>query len=142
MLAERLKSAQAILDQMGKPVAAEYKLDGERLQMHKDGEKVELFSRRLERITSNYPDVVSYVRSYVKSKRAVLEGEVVAINPNTGEYLPFQELMHRRRKHGIEEMMKQYPVAVNFFDALNVDGKDITGSRTSSAALSSRGWCR
>ena len=127
MLAERLKSAQAILDQIGKPVAAEYKLDGERLQMHKDGEKVELFSRRLERITSNYPDVVRYVKSYVKSRRAVLEGEVVAINPNTGEYLPFQELMHRRRKHGIEEMMKQYPVAVNFFDALNVDGKDITG---------------
>jgi len=127
MLAERLKSAQEILDQIGKPVAAEYKLDGERLQMHKDGEKVELFSRRLERITSNYPDVVRYVRSDVKSKRAVLEGEVVAINPNTGEYLPFQELMHRRRKHGIEEMMKQYPVAVNFFDALNVDGKDITG---------------
>jgi DNA ligase 1 len=127
MLAERLKSAQAIIDQIGKPVAAEYKLDGERLQMHKYGDKVELFSRRLERITSNYPDVVRYVRSYVKSKRAVLEGEVVAINADTGEYLPFQELMHRRRKHGIEEMMKQYPVAVNFFDALNVDGKDITG---------------
>jgi DNA ligase 1 len=127
MLAERLQSAQAILDQIGKPVAAEYKLDGERLQMHKDGEKVELFSRRLERITYNYPDVVRYVRTHVKSKRAVLEGEVVAINASTGEYLPFQELMHRRRKHGIEEMVKQYPVAVNFFDALYVDGKDITG---------------
>jgi DNA ligase-1 len=127
MLAERLQSAQAILDKIGKPVAAEYKLDGERLQMHKDGEKVELFSRRLERITYNYPDVVRYVKSHVKSKRAVLEGEVVAINANTGELLPFQELMHRRRKHGIEESMKQYPVAVNFFDALYVDGKDITG---------------
>ena len=127
MLAERLGSAQEILDQIGKPVAAEYKLDGERLQMHKGGEKVELFSRRLERITSNYPDVVRYVKSHVKSRRAVLEGEVVAINANTGEYLPFQELMHRRRKHGIEEMMKQYPVAVNFFDALYVDTKDITG---------------
>ena len=126
MLAERLQSAQAILDQIGKPVAAEYKLDGERLQMHKDGERVELFSRRLERITYNYPDVVRYVKGHVKSKRAILEGEVVAINASTGEYLPFQELMHRRRKHGIEEMMKQYPVAVNFFDALYVDGKDIT----------------
>ncbi len=127
MLAERLQSAQAILDKIGKPVAAEYKLDGERLQMHKDGEKVELFSRRLERITHNYPDVLEYVRNYVNAKRAILEGEVVAINANTGEYLPFQELMHRRRKHLVEEMMKQYPVAVNFFDALFVDGKDITG---------------
>ena len=65
--------------------------------MHKDGEKVELFSRRLERITYTYPDVVGYVKNNVKSKRAVLEGEVVAINPTTGEYLPFQDLMHRRR---------------------------------------------
>jgi DNA ligase-1 len=127
MLAERLGSAQEILDQIGKPVAAEYKLDGERLQMHKSAEKVELFSRRLERITGNYPDVVRFVKSHVKAKRAVLEGEVVAINANTGEYLPFQELMHRRRKHGIEETMRQYPVAVNFFDALYVDTKDITG---------------
>src|SRR4029077_19005142 len=71
MLAERPQSAQAILDQIGKPVAAEYKLDGERLQMHKDGEKVHLFSRRLERITHNYPDVVRYVKDHVKSKRAV-----------------------------------------------------------------------
>ena len=127
MLAERLESAQAIIDKIGPPVAAEYKLDGERLQMHKDGDKVEIFSRRLERITHNYPDVVEYVRMYVKPKRAVLEGEVVAVNPSTGEYLPFQELMHRRRKHGVEEMMKQYPVAVNFFDVLYVDRKDLTG---------------
>ena len=95
--------------------------------MHKDGEGVELFSRRLEKITHNYPDVVDYVREHVRSKRAVLEGEVVAINPDSGEYLPFQELMHRRRKHNIDETMKQYPVAVNFFDALLVDGKDVMG---------------
>ncbi|HUH99653.1 MAG TPA: ATP-dependent DNA ligase, partial [Nitrososphaerales archaeon] len=126
MLAERLPSAQAILDQIGRPVAVEYKLDGERLQMHKDGERVEVFSRRLERITNNYPDVVEFIRRHLKSKRAILEGEVVAINPDTNEYLPFQELMHRRRKHGIEEAMKKYPVSVNFFDALYVDGKDIT----------------
>ncbi len=127
MLAERLPSAQAILDQIGGEVAVEYKLDGERLQMHKDGEKVELFSRRLERITYNYPDVVGYVKAHVRSRRAILEGEVVAVNAETGEYLPFQELMHRRRKHGIEETMKRYPVAINFFDALFVDGKDATG---------------
>jgi DNA ligase 1 len=127
MLAERLESAQAIIDKMGTPVVAEYKLDGERLQMHKDGEKVEIFSRRLERITYNYPDVVKYVREHVKAKKAILEGEVVAVNASTGEYLPFQELMHRRRKHGIEETMKQYPVAVNFFDILYLERRDLTG---------------
>ena len=127
MLAERLESAQAILSQVGGPVAAEYKLDGERLQVHKDGQRVELFSRRLERITGNYPEVADYVEGQREGEEGGPRGEVVAINASTGEYLPFQELMHRRRKHEIEETMKRYPVAVNFFDILFVDGKDITG---------------
>jgi DNA ligase-1 len=127
MLAERLESARAIIEKMGnKEVAAEYKLDGERLQMHKNGDKVTLFSRRLEVITANYPDAVELVRSYVKAKSAILEAEVVAINEDTGEYLPFQELMHRRRKYGVEDAIKQYPVALNFFDLLFAGGKDFT----------------
>ena len=127
MLAERLPTAQEILDKMGGDVAIEYKLDGERAQMHKSGDRVEIFSRRLEVITSTYPDVVEYTRKYVKSKQAILEGEVVAVNTETGEYYPFQELMHRRRKHGIDAAMKEYPVAVNFFDVMLVDGEDLTG---------------
>lgn len=126
MLAERLESAEAILDKMGSEVAMEYKLDGERLQVHKREDNVELFSRRLEKITHNYPDVVQYVREYVKAPDAILEGEVVAVNTDTGEYLPFQELMHRRRKHGVDEAMKQYPVAVNFFELLFLKGADYT----------------
>ena len=127
MLAERLPTAQEILDKMGGDVAMEYKLDGERAQIHKDGDDVEIFSRRLELITPTYPDVVEYTKRFVKSKKVILEGEVVAVNVETGEYLPFQELMHRRRKHGIAEVMKQYPVAVNFFDVMFSDGEDFTG---------------
>ncbi|MDA4135955.1 MAG: ATP-dependent DNA ligase [Thaumarchaeota archaeon] len=127
MLAERLPTAKEILEKMGGDVVMEYKLDGERAQIHKNGTKVEIFSRRLELITPTYPDVVEYARKFVKAKQAILEGEVVAVNTETGEYLPFQELMHRRRKHGIEEIMKQYPVAVNFFDVMFVDGEDFTG---------------
>jgi DNA ligase-1 len=127
MLAERLSTAEAILEKMGGDVVAEYKLDGERAQIHKDGDKVDIFSRRLEKITATYPDVVDYARRFVKSKRAILEGEVVAVNTDTGEYLPFQELMHRRRKHGVQEAMKQYPVAVNFFDVMFSEGEDFTG---------------
>jgi DNA ligase-1 len=127
MLAERLPTAKEILEKMGGDVVMEYKLDGERAQIHKNGAKVEIFSRRLELITPTYPDVVEYARKYVKAKQAILEGEVVAVNTETGEYLPFQELMHRRRKHGIDEIMKQYPVAVNFFDVMFVDGEDFTG---------------
>ena len=126
MLAERLPTAEEILEKMGGVAAMEYKLDGERAQIHKDGDKVKIFSRRLELITHTYPDVVQYARKYVKTAEAILEGEVVAVNTETGEYLPFQELMHRRRKHGIEEMMQRYPVAVNFFDVMFVDGQDLT----------------
>jgi DNA ligase 1 len=127
MLAERLSSAEEILEKMGGDVVAEYKLDGERAQIHKDGANVEIFSRRLEKITATYPDVAEYAVKYVKTKRAILEGEVVAVNTETGEYFPFQELMHRRRKHGIQEAMKEYPVAVNFFDVMFCDGEDLTG---------------
>ena len=128
MLAERLESARAIVKKMGeKEVVSEYKLDGERLQIHKSGVKVTLFSRRLEVITSNYPDAVDLVRQHVLVKTAILEGEVVAINEETGEYLPFQELMHRRRKHGVDQAVVEYPVALNFFDLLLVGETDYTG---------------
>jgi len=126
MLAERLSSAAAIVKKMGdRVVAAEYKLDGERLQIHKDGSAVKIFSRRLESITGNYPDAIELAREHVKAKKAILEAEVVAINEDTGEYLPFQELMHRRRKHGVEQAMVDYPVALNFFDILYAES-DVT----------------
>ncbi|MEP0824480.1 MAG: ATP-dependent DNA ligase [Nitrososphaera sp.] len=124
MLAERVRTAEEALERMDGRGAVEYKLDGERVQLHKGGDRVELFSRRLERITSHYPDVARAVKS-IKSD-VILEGEVVAINSETEEYLPFQELMHRRRKYGVEEAMENYPVVVNFFDVLYVDGKSKT----------------
>jgi DNA ligase-1 len=126
MLAERLTSAEEVLQKIGAPVQAEYKLDGERIQVHKNGEEVELFSRRLENITMHYPDVVQLVRQHLRARTAIAEGEAVAIDEATGEFLPFQELMHRRRKYGIEEAMKAYPVALYLFDLLYYDGRDLT----------------
>jgi DNA ligase 1 len=124
MLAERIRTAEEALERMESNAAVEYKLDGERVQVHKGRDKVELFSRRLEKITSHYPDVANAVMS-MKSE-VILEGEVVAVNAETEEYLPFQELMHRRRKYGIEEAMENYPVVMNFFDLLYIDGKSKT----------------
>jgi DNA ligase-1 len=124
MLAERIKTSEEALERMEGKAAVEYKLDGERVQLHKSKNRVELFSRRLEKITSHYPDVASAVKS-IKSE-VILEGEVVAINAQTEEYLPFQELMHRRRKYGVEEAMENYPVIMNFFDVLYAGGKSKT----------------
>lgn len=121
MLAERVSTAEEALERMEGRGGAEYKLDGERVQVHRSADGVELFSRRLERITGHYPDIVKAVKS-IRSE-VILEGEVVAVNSQTEEYLPFQELMHRRRKHGVQEAMEQYPVVINYFDLLYLDGK-------------------
>ena len=126
MLAERLDSGKAILEKMGGAAALEYKLDGERVQISCNSNKFWIFSRRLENITSQYPDLIELSKSNLKGKEYVVEGEVVAIDINTGAYLPFQELMHRRRKHGIAKAVNDYPVSINFFDILFLDGKDLT----------------
>jgi DNA ligase-1 len=126
MLAERLSSAEEILEKLGGKCIAEYKYDGERVQAHKKGNEVILYSRRLEDISSQYPDAIELVKEHVKAKEAIMEGECVAIDLETGEMRPFQELMHRRRKYEIERAMEQYPVSLFMFDALYVDGKDLT----------------
>ncbi|RLE81993.1 MAG: ATP-dependent DNA ligase [Thermoprotei archaeon] len=126
MLAERLSDPLEILNKLGGECLAEYKYDGERMQIHKDGDGVIIFSRRLENITSHYPDVCELTLKCVKAKKAIIEGEGVAVDPDTGEMLPFQELMHRRRKYGIEEAMEKYPVVVFLFDCLLVNDEDLT----------------
>lgn len=126
MLAERLGVPEEILEKFGGKCAVEYKYDGERVQAHKKGDEVMLFSRRLENISSQYPDAVELIRRQVDAKEVILEAECVAVDSETGDMRPFQELMHRRRKYGVEEAVKQYPIALFTFDALYVDGKDLT----------------
>ncbi|NIP66518.1 ATP-dependent DNA ligase [Candidatus Bathyarchaeota archaeon] len=126
MLAERLSSPEEILEKMGGECIAEFKYDGERMQAHKSGDDVLLFSRRLEDITGQYPDGKELLRRSVRAEEAIIEAECVAVDPDSGEMRAFQELMHRRRKYGIEEAMEEYPVALFIFDALYVDGEDLT----------------
>lgn len=126
MLAERLDSSGAILEKLGGKCAAEYKYDGERIQAHKKKDEVILFSRRLENITNQYPDGVEYIRNNVKADTVIIEAEAVAIDIETGELKPFQELMHRRRKYGIKKAMKENPIVLFMFDILFVNGKDLT----------------
>ncbi|MFN3654591.1 MAG: ATP-dependent DNA ligase [Candidatus Nitrosotenuis sp.] len=125
MLAERVKSGEEAVEKLGKEFAAEYKLDGERVQIHFKDSQVVLFSRRLENITSYYPDIVEKVPKALRTTEAILEAEAVAINENTGEFLPFQELMHRRRKYDIDKMVAKYPITVNLFDVLYLNGKEL-----------------
>lgn len=127
MLAERVHDPEELVDKLGKEFVAEYKYDGERVQIHKNGKKVTLFSRRLENITSQYPDVASMARDSVAATTAVLEAEIVAMDPETGVMRPFQELMRRRRKYGVAEAAKETPASIFFFDCLFADGRDYMG---------------
>jgi len=126
MLAERLGSPAEILEKLGGKCIAQYKYDGARIQAHKKGDQITLFSRRLEDITDQYPDGSELVRKHVKVKEAIIEAECVAVDPDTGEMKPFQELMHRRRKYGVKKAMEEYPISLFMFDALYVEGKDLT----------------
>jgi DNA ligase-1 len=127
MLAQRLSDAGEILDRLGGQCAAEYKYDGVRVQAHRlaDG-TIELFTRRLEEISAQFPDVVELLRAGLGPAEAILEGEVVAYDAAAGELRPFGEVMLRRRKHGIAEAARDVPVGLFCFELLYADGQDFT----------------
>ena len=125
MLADRVKSEEEAVKRIENEFAAEYKLDGERVQIHIQDDKVILFSRSLENITNYYPDIVEKISDAINADDGIFEAEIVAINANTGNFLPFQELMHRRRKHKLDQAITNYPITVNFFDILYHNGKEL-----------------
>jgi DNA ligase-1 len=127
MLAQRLSMPADVLDKFGGTCSAEYKYDGMRVQAHRtaDGD-LELFTRRLERVSNQFPDVVRILGDGLRPREVILEGEVVAADPESGELRPFQEVMFRRRKHGITEAVRDVPVSLFCFDLLYADGEDLT----------------
>lgn len=125
MLAERVQTSKEALEKVSGKAAVEFKLDGERVQIHRGDKKVQIFSRSLENITHYYPDVTEASRT-ITLRNFIIEAEVVAINKYTEEFLPFQELMHRRRKYDIDKNVENYPVSVNAFDILYASGRDKT----------------
>ncbi|RLF02864.1 MAG: ATP-dependent DNA ligase [Thermoprotei archaeon] len=127
MLAERVKSPEEAWEKTGGKLAAEFKYDGERVQIHKfdGGNKILIFSRRLENITHQFPDLIEIVKKNVKAKNVIFEGEAVAFDPETGEFKPFQELMHRKRKHDIDRIVREIPVTLRAFDIIYLEGESL-----------------
>ncbi|MDO9537319.1 MAG: ATP-dependent DNA ligase [Thermoplasmata archaeon] len=127
MLAERLPGIPDILEKLGGKCAFEYKYDGLRIQAHITKTSVQLYTRQLEDVTSQFPDLVKMLASAFKAKEAVLEGECVPIDTNTGEMLPFQTVSRRRgRKYELTSAVNEFPVMLYLFDCLYKDGKDYT----------------
>jgi len=127
MLAERLSEPQEILEKMNGRAAAEYKYDGLRIQAHLSNRKVTLFSRRLENITDQFPDLHTLLKQGIADDELILEGEAVPVDPSTGELLPFQLVSQRRgRKYELEKTIQEIPVALFAFDLLYKSGVDYT----------------
>ncbi len=131
--AERLSSGQEIIAKIGE-CAVEPKFDGFRIQAHykklktENGKlktEVNLFTRGLEEVTFMYPDIEAGILDQIKADEAIFEGEAIAYNPATNEYLPFQLTSQRKRKYDIEEMAKKIPLKYMVFDLLYIDGENM-----------------
>ncbi|MGQ9582988.1 MAG: ATP-dependent DNA ligase [Thermoplasmatota archaeon] len=130
MLAERLSSLSETLEKLGGKASLEFKYDGMRIQAHiKVGRDVHLFSRQLENVTGQFPDVRAAILEAFNSRdfeEAIVDGECVPVNVETGEMLPFQEVSHRRgRKYGLDAAVEEYPVVYILFDCLQCDGEEL-----------------
>jgi DNA ligase 1 len=147
---QRLSNSEEIIQKMGK-VSAEYKFDGTRVQLHMDRKKhiksksveqnelfaggdgkktekvfVRTYTRNLEETTHQYPEIIEEALSHIEADSIILDGEAIGYNKETGEFLPFQEIMQRKRKHGIAETAKEIPVKYFVFDLLYLNGKSLT----------------
>lgn len=126
-LCERLPSAEKILEKVGTKVYLEPKYDGFRTQLHifaeKGEKKILIFSRNLESTTTMFPDLVEAAKK-IKVKSAIFDGEAIGYDDKSDKFLPFQETIQRKRKHGITEAAKSFPLRLFVFDVLYKDGKN------------------
>ncbi len=127
MLALKVDDLKEAFETVGKPLQAEFKYDGFRLEIEKDEKgSITLFTRRLENVTRQFPEVVEYVKEHVNAKTFILDAEAVGYDRKTQKYLPFQNISQRiKRKYEIEKMSEEMPVEVNVFDILSYNGKTL-----------------
>lgn len=129
MLYQKAENIQDAFKIVGKPCAWEYKFDGFRMQIHNNNGKITLYTRNLENITSQFPDVVETLKNNIKSKNYIIDSEVIGINPKTKKWMPFQAISQRiKRKYNIEELIKKVPVMVNVFDILQYENENMLNS--------------
>lgn len=127
-LAQRLGTVEEMLEKAGSEkegVALEPKYDGERLQLHKDDGVIKMFTRNLENVTNMFPEIADALKKEVKAKEVILDSEGVGFDPKTGKFVPFQETIKRKRKHGIGEAAKEIPIKCFVFDIMYKDGVDL-----------------
>lgn len=126
MLFQKAKNISEAFEVVGRPAAFEQKYDGFRLQIHKNKGKLILYTRRLEDVTAQFPDVVQKIAKQVSGEDFIIDAEVVGIDQKTKKYLPFQNISQRiKRKYDIQEIAEKFPVEINVFDILFCEGKSL-----------------
>ena len=126
MMAQMVADVNEALNEASAPMAFEYKLDGARVQIHKSGDKVRVYSRRLTDVTESLPEVTDLVRREIKAIEAILEGEVIAVGKDRTSPLLFQHLMRRfRRVHNIDEMVQEIPIDLQLFEVIYCEGESL-----------------
>ena len=125
MLAQTAENVEEAIKEHGGKTAFEYKLDGARIQIHKLGQEVRIFSRRLTDVTASLPEIVELIRSEINAKEVIMEGEVIAVGED-GSPLPFQHLMRRfRRIREIEDVSRKIKVQLYLFDIIYLNGQSL-----------------
>lgn len=124
-LCERLPNPQKVFEKMGESIHSTYKYDGFRVQIHKNGDDISMYSRNLEDMTHMFPELIEGARKQIKARTAILDTEALAYQPESEEFLPFQETTKRRRKHNIDEVALKLPLKAFVFDVLYADGKSL-----------------
>ncbi|MEK6858150.1 MAG: ATP-dependent DNA ligase, partial [Nanoarchaeota archaeon] len=126
MLYQKAKDMNEAFETVGTPAIIEFKYDGFRLVISKKKNKIMLFTRRLENVTEQFPDVVEAVEKYVEGDEFILDSETVGFDVKTKKYLPFQSISQRiRRKYDIKEISEKFPVEINVFDMAFFEGKSL-----------------
>jgi len=125
MLAILSESIEESFKALGKPAQFEEKIDGFRVNIHKDN-NIKIFTRNLEDVTRQFPDIVKFVKDNVKAKNFILDGEAVAYDKKTKKHLPFQTISQRiKRKYDIYEIIKKFPIELNIFDVIYCNGRSL-----------------
>jgi len=127
MLYKKASGINDAFKHVGIPAAFEEKYDGFRMQVHKDKSgEIKIFTRSLDNVTKQFPEIVSYVKEFVKGDTFLLDAEAVGYHKDTMKYRPFQDVSQRiKRKYDIEDMIKKLPIELNVFDICYYDGKSL-----------------
>jgi len=126
MLYTKAKDFEDAFAIVGKPALAERKFDGFRMQIHGKDKDIKLYTRNLDNVTNQFPDVVEQIKKHIKADSFIIDTEIVGINPKTKKFMPFQNISQRiKRKYEIEKLTQELPIIIEIFDAMEINGKNL-----------------